>query len=524
MSDDAPWFDYDATTYHKETSGIDVEKLEVDYAELYTRALGEGPIAAETRARLDRAAQAFGLDPARLRRIEEAVRAAFEAGQRARGPAPAWQVPAARDSEAVALFGPASDPMVAALQRRIAVLEAQNAELASRAKLAAIRVAELERDLSLRTAELERNRAANVHVDVDVDLARLVEGPGGTPGYSPDDPAELHRRVRERPRDPDAYRALFRALKRPEEFDRRWCVAHALVFLGAAGQDERAVFERRRPQQLIRSIRSVAPAEWRELVFDPETDVLPGDVFSIIAPAVLLCRVATAPRDGSAALNAAMRIDPERTTVQIARCFLWSSALLGIRTPPLYAAPEWQGLTAMAIAVPPACKLGRAALAERNARELAFVAGRHLAWHRDEHFVVTLASSTRDLEDLFLAALSIGNPGLPLSADVRRRIDPVRRGIEPLLEAPALEKLKSCFLRFVEGGGRARLGAWAAAADRVSTRAGLLLANDLMAAKAMLDVEGPEHADARMDELLVYSTSERYAKLRHRIGTALRGD
>ncbi len=171
--------------------------------------------------------------------------------------------------------------------------------------------------------------------------------------------------------------------------------------------------------------------------------------------------------------------------------------------------------------VPPATRLGRAALSGRSPFELAFLAGRHLSYFREEHFIRLLVSTIPDLEVVFLAGLSIANAGIPLASEVKRRVAPIARAIEPVLEPAALDRLRGQFLRFIEEGGRTNLQRWATAADRTAARAGLLLANDLGAARAVLELEDPATADAKMDDLIVFLTSDRYAKLRQQTGLAL---
>jgi hypothetical protein len=131
-----------------------------------------------------------------------------------------------------------------------------------------------------------------------------------------------------------------------------------------------------------------------------------------------------------------------------------------------------------------------------------------------------LVGSIGDLEDLFLAALSIANSGIPLSAEVKRRVAPLAGAIEPMLEPVAIDRLRGHFLRFLDEGGRTNLQRWAAAADRTAARAGLLLANDLAAARAILELEQPAGAAAKMEDLIVFVTSDRYSKLRQMIGLA----
>jgi hypothetical protein len=160
------------------------------------------------------------------------------------------------------------------------------------------------------------------------------------------------------------------------------------------------------------------------------------------------------------------------------------------------------------------------ALSGRSPLELAFVAGRHLAWYRQERFVRLLIPDIQDLEDLFLAALVIGNPGIPLRADTKRRVSALGAAIEPLLEPLQVDRLRAAFLRFVEEGGRTNLQRWASAADRTASRTGLLLSNDLRAAAAMLEAEDAAASRERIDDLLVFVASDRYSNLRKQIGIA----
>jgi hypothetical protein len=191
-----------------------------------------------------------------------------------------------------------------------------------------------------------------------------------------------------------------------------------------------------------------------------------------------------------------------------------------MRAPTLYADPTYPGAVEMVPGVPPATRIGQKALSGRSAKELAFVAGRHLAWYREERFVRLLVPQIPDLEDLFLAALVIGNPGIPLRADTKRRVQALGAAIEPVLEPLQIDRLRGAFLRFVEEGGRTNLQRWAAAADHTAARAGLLLSDDLWASAAMLEAEDPGSARDRIDDLLVFITSDRCASLRKAIGIA----
>ena len=132
-----------------------------------------------------------------------------------------------------------------------------------------------------------------------------------------------------------------------------------------------------------------------------------------------------------------------------------------------------------------------------------------------------LVPSARGLEDIFLAALSIGNPGLPLSAQVKALVVPIANAIEPILEPQSIDRLRGHFLRFVEEGGRTNLQRWSMSVDRTCSRAGQLLANDLKAAHSVYALEDPAHLGEKMDDLMSFVVSDRYAKLRKQIGIAV---
>ena len=468
-------------------------KLEAMYEELFAEVIEDGIITQEERSRLDKMADNLGLDRARLRKLETALQAAYEARNRivikdlsfVDEPPPATIMP---------LEAP-TDQRTLALERRIKFLE------------------ERIKDLEI---EVEEARA---QVSVEVDLSDVEHI---RPDIPDDDPAELARRVRHDPRDVDSLHALFRLYKKANDRDRQWCVAQVLTYLDAASAEEKDVWAQHAPAALIHPNASVTQDAWKRLLFHPEEEPLVGEIFSVVVSAVLLGRLSAMRRDKQLVkLKIEQKQDPTTTTVQAVRCFSWSAAILGMSSPALFADTDYAGLVEMVPGVPPASRIGAVALSGRTAAELAFVAGRHLASYREEHFVKLLVPSARGLEDIFLAALSIGNPGLPLSAQVKQLVVPIAKAIEPILEPAAVDRLRGHFLRFVEEGGRTNLQRWTVASDRTVARAGFLLSNDLKAAHAVLTLEDASRVDEQMDDLMSFVVSDRYAKLRKQIGIAI---
>lgn len=487
-----PLFEHSASFDAGEVGGhVHVGRFEAAYEQLFAEVLEDGVITAEERQRLERAAAGLGLDRARIDELERALTAAYEIRHR---------VAVRHDDAAAPPVPPAAgadeDPRVAALLARVSHLEA--------------RVAELERELN--------EARANVAVEVD------FSGVDTTPATEDEDLEEIFRRVRHAPREVVSLRALLRAATARGEADRAYNAAHALTFLGAATAEEKGLFERHRPEGLPRPTAALDRDGWKRLLFHPDEEVLAGEIFAAVVPAVLLGRVA-ALRHARAlpALDPQKRADPRTTTVQAARCFGWAASLLGMPAPPLYTDPSFEGQVELVPAVPPASRLGKQALSGRSPAELSFVAGRHLAYYREEHFIRLLLPSLFDVEDVFLAALTIGNPGLPLSEEVRRRVAPIAQALSPLLDAAQTDRLRGHFLRFVEEGGRTNLNRWAEAADRTACRAGLLLSESLWAADRMLELAGDDDRAQKVDDLIVFLASERCTLLRKRIGIAVGG-
>jgi hypothetical protein len=495
MSDNELSFEVGASFEAGEVSGnVRLGKFESYYEGLFAEVIEDGIITAQERQRLDMAADTLGLDRNRLRKLEEALQAAYEA----RHQVIIREVESLDDAPRASLapLEPATDQRTLALERRVKFLEA--------------RVAELEHELE----------DARTHVPIEVDLSSFEREP--TTAVVDDDPVELQRRLRGDPRDLESLHALYRSAAKSGDLDKKWCVAHALSFLNAANDDEKRCFQDHRSDTLIRPSSALSRDGWLRLLFHPEEEVLTGEIFSVVIPAVLLGRVSALRRD-----KLLPHLDPQRkqkpatSTLQSVRCFTWAAAILGMQSPSLYADPTSPATLEMVPGLPPATRIGKLALSGRSANELAFLAGRHLSYYREEHFVRILLPAVSDLEDIFLAALSIGNPGLPLSSQIKNRVLPIARAIEPILEPSAVDRLRGNFLRFVEEGARTNLQRWASAVDRTANRGGLLLCNDLRAAQSMLAIESPAQLDERIDDLLTFVVSDRYSKLRRQVGIAI---
>jgi hypothetical protein len=502
MSEPASPFEYGESFEPGQVSaGVHLGPLEAHYEELFAEVIEDGVITPEERTRLERAAAVLGLDRGRLQKLERALTSSYEARRKVRvhelpsdddvvTSAPPLPRPSAAPVPAAA---PAEDPRVAELTERVRELEACITDL----------LAELEDMRGRATAE------------VDVSGVPAASAPACDAG----DPEELARRLRPDPRDADLLRALFRAMVQRGETDRAWCAARVLVYTGGADDAAREMYERLLGEGLVRPRAALSPDNFRKLLVHPDQEPLVGEIFGAVLGPVLLGRLSALRRDGALpVLDPALRHDPLTSTVSAVRSFTWAAAILGVQLPPLYADPSAPEAARIVPATAPGIRIGKQGLGGRSPAELAFLAGERLAYFRDDVFVRALFDGIVELEDVFLAALSIGNRAIPMTPAVRARVAPLADAIEPMLDPVQADRLRAAFLRFVEEGGRTNLQRWAGAVDATAARAGLLVADDLAAAEAILKLDDPGRAEEKMNDLLLFAVSERYAKLRRQIG------
>jgi hypothetical protein len=547
--------------------GVEISDVEAKYAALFAEVIWDGLITPEKRQQLRTAAEIFGLASERARQIEDGLLVAHRERHRIavveQNDDDTTVRVDARDRDArgksIAPLAPADDQRVAMLQARVAALESQSKELQSRdeelrhenERLEQL-VERLRHALTATTEDLEAANARAAGGDVPTTakgvqaLARDDAAPAGARGFRSrrsisvpppppaeaapavvlnerrDEPTELHRQLRERPRDADILRVLFRSLQRSDDADRRWCIAHALVYLGKANDQERAMYSAHADAGLVRPTRAVNEDEWYELLFHPDEDHLTGEILAEIAPAVLLGHM-TAMRASLAPelIDPALQVDPKQSHEQAVRCLSWAAAALGTKLPPVYVCRDLDITADIVLNPKPTTRLGIRILSGRSTRELAFFAGQHLCWYRKEHLLGKPSASVRRLEDMFVAALSLGNAGLPMTPEIKQRVEPIAATIRPLLGDAGVARLQRYFQRFVEQGGRTNLVRWLQSVERTAACTGLLLANDLAAAEAALRADGAPEIESMMDELIVFFTAARCSTLRRRIGIAI---
>lgn len=471
----------------KTSFGFDLGPLGEHYQELFAEALADGVITAEERERLEKAADNLGIDRLKLSALEQAMISAHEAHHRVKVVEKWEESPASLSPIRVSAEG---DPEKTMLLKQIERLNA--------------RVLELEAEL--------REARAREHVEVD------VTGFEDTSEHLEESAEQLRARARRDPTNPRCYESLLAASLRAGDREGMLWASQALVALGAATATTRKSYDEWKHASAAPPRASLGLEQWNEQLVHPEQDALTGRILGRIAGPVLVGRVTQLQREQKQAPPPAdQRQDLNATTVMAVRALGWAAAVLGMTPPAVFVQPERDVGYGHQPGVPPYTLVGARVLRGRTHTAHAFLAARHLVLYRQEYFVKTLYSSVSDLEDLFLSALLLGSPTLPIAEHLKKRVAPISRTLEPLLDAVQLDALRADFKHFVAEGGRTNLLRWSTSVDKTACRAGLLLCGDLPTALQLLaEDEGPKGPLAA--DLLGFAVSERHAKLRQHLG------
>jgi tetratricopeptide (TPR) repeat protein len=322
----------------------------------------------------------------------------------------------------------------------------------------------------------------------------------------------------------ETYRTLHQLFARLGWIDRAYLAAAALVQLEEADLDEQMFYEQYHPVGVVRPSRSLDEDGWQDLYplhHDPHVRRI---LLLAASPAIeyKLARLQQARM--LPPLDPDRRQDPEKSTVSLTRTFVWASKVLDVPLPDIYLADDVPGGIAAVPAMSPTAFVGKSLLSGRSLQELSFLVGRDLTYYRPEHYVLVLFSTLRELTSLLLAAVKVFRPGLPVPEAQKAEIAELSGWIQTKLDDAARRELGEAVEQFDSAGGKVDLMGWARTIEQTATRAGLLLCCDLALVAGLLERDERGIADLtavdRMNDLLPFTVSKGYARLRQQLGLA----
>jgi tetratricopeptide (TPR) repeat protein len=330
--------------------------------------------------------------------------------------------------------------------------------------------------------------------------------------------AELEIVAEKEPTRTSAYEAMFASHRRTGRTDAALLAAFALEELEVADVDQQILIDQFRTVGPVRVRSSIDEAAWKSLRAPGADDVLTA-LFAAVENAAIASRV-----DELREQRKLVPLDPadrlsETSTASSVRSFQWAARVLSVPCPNLYLRDDVPGGIAAIPAREPSTGLGPSAVSGLSAKDLAFLAGRHLTYYRPGHQVLLYYPHRDDLTTLLLAAAQVAMPkAVAQSSDTAVRL--LRARLARNIVADDRAALGVAVRALDARGGHAALGAWMSSVELTAGRAGLLLCGDLATATALLRAESREHGHVpsafRRSDLIAFCASRAHAAMRQR--------
>ncbi len=321
----------------------------------------------------------------------------------------------------------------------------------------------------------------------------------------------------------EPYRNLYRLALKLHDYDRAWTLCAALSFLGKADEDERRFFDDYRPRSMVQVKSRLDNEMWVKSLFHREENVYIGKIFEMVTPAAIVAKTQMLARAKQLpVLDPRYKQDPANSTVTFAKTFGWAAQVLGVPQPDLYVRNDVAGALVAVPSAPPASVAGQTVLTGFSPQELTFIIGKHLSNYRGEHYIKSLFPTLAELKVVLFAAIKIILADFNVPPDMAQAVNSAAMEFAKGMRPIERDSLRIVVQKFVDDGARADLKRWMQTVEVTAARAGLLLCGDLDIAKKIIAAEPQLPGDLtppeKMKELLIFSVSDHYLKLRKSLG------
>ncbi|MFT3922541.1 MAG: hypothetical protein QM778_08405 [Myxococcales bacterium] len=331
--------------------------------------------------------------------------------------------------------------------------------------------------------------------------------------------AEFEYLLRQDPQKAETYHSLYKLYFDNREYDKAWCVARTLMFLRSADGDQSNFYEQYKVASGNPSSRLTAQ-HWLSDLYHPDQDREVSMVFRSLCGPLFDSRY-SAVTDKTTGLAKFKPVDFAKETASVAQAFAMSLQVLSPDVRPrLFLRSDMPYSLKSELVTPPASICGMLLLRGYKPKDLQFITAHHLAYHRAEHYIRKMLPSAQELREALIIAMRSVGEGTPEAEKVWATL---RAKMQP---AQVEEIAKACKI-FAKRGMRTDIKRWIQTVELTACRAGFLVSNDLDASVAMLsqlESAGPDDLSPteKTKELILFSVSQEYFRLREAIGIALR--
>jgi tetratricopeptide (TPR) repeat protein len=330
--------------------------------------------------------------------------------------------------------------------------------------------------------------------------------------------------LRAEPGRVDEYRTAMRLFEQCGRPDAAWNAACALEVLGEADVNESLLAHTHRPDGLLPARGSLTEAEWKSKSFCPERPDVVDGLLGLFSEAAMEVGFETARRKRRLpSLDPSQAQDPTKSTATLAKTLFWAARLLGCWVPKLYIVADLETTFSIPALVEPTICASKALGSGLELQDLAFLWGRQLALLRPEHRAYWLYPTLDELDEVVEAALSLAGASTTAFRKLDGEAKLFARGLKRHLGKSGLAALEALAPNFASTNSAA-IREWSKSVERAAGRAGLLCSGDLERAARLTErfpLPGLVSSREQVEDLLAFSISDEYARLRVKLGVAV---
>jgi len=369
-------------------------------------------------------------------------------------------------------------------------------------------------------AALEVATTLEENADRRARLAALYLQAG--PSYLDKAIVEQQRLLKLTPDKLDLYRNLDRLYRETKAFDKAWCLAAALCFLGGGDDEDKKLFEQYRPKGLIPARHRLTEELWQKAIIHPREDRYLSGMFAALAPAII---ATTAQPHQTYGLNRKQATDPAKDDRMVAKIFRYVVNTLGVAPPELYFRPEQKESIQVANThdkgiLTPSFVVGAPVISAKNERELAFEMAKRIAFLRPERYVRYALPTSLAMANAYDAAVIASGAGH--MTDRGPEVDKLTAHFKKTVAQPVLDQVASFAKKIPASVNGMAVTSWLSAADLTANRVGFIVVGDLESAATQVSKEPlgltTLSTKDRLKDLLAYSVSEEYFSVRRHLG------
>lgn len=352
-------------------------------------------------------------------------------------------------------------------------------------------------------------------------LARLYAAEPGV--YFEQAISALAAWVQRDPYEAEPYKLLRKVYTEVRRGDGAFLACQALHVLGHAEPDEERFFERMRESDPPVIRRGLQPAEWSELIAPSPPESLLTTLFSLIEPYVIQSMAQPLQAFG---VGSEHTINAEAYPYSAVLFIHAASEAFGIAEPVMLQNPDAPTVLEFLSTAPPSVLVGANAFdGSLDALETAFIAARHLAYHRPGAYLRQLLRELTPLKIWLFAAIRLVKTQFPVTPELEGPVEQANQFLVRSADAQTMQGIGQAVTGLLASETALDLKRWVREIDLVADRAGLALCHDLETAAALAQslptAPGGPTVEQRIENLLAYSVSKQYLELRQRQGVSI---